>query len=205
MDIRTLLRESIAATTQCRELTVGWPDYISYTNASRYGFSGIIIGEGSAFLPIVVQYKWPPDIQHSLVTKDNPTGMITDSDLKMAGLTLLYLVMESVLPDLKETNITLFSDNSPTVSWVDWLASRHSVVAGQLVLAIALRLKINCCCPLTLLYMPGTQNIMTDIPSCSFGSSPQWHCTTNTTFCTFFNKKSHFHTRIRGPFTAHPP
>ena len=192
-DIRTLLRESVANPTHCRELTTGWPDYIGCTDASRFGFGGIIIGEGLPCIPTVVQYEWPRDIQDSLLTKENPKGKITNSDLEMAGLTLLYLVMGDVCPNLKETRIALFSDNSPTISWVDRLASKHSVVSGQLVRAIALQLKLNRCCPLTPLHVPGTRNIMADIPSRSFGSNAQWHCKTNDS-----------RPRIRGPSTPHP-
>ena len=42
--------------------------------------------------------------------------MITNSDLEMTGLLLLLLVMEDVVCNLKEVNVALFSDNTPTVS-----------------------------------------------------------------------------------------
>jgi hypothetical protein len=35
----------------------------------------------------------------------------------------------------------LFSDNQPTVSWVDRLASKNPVLTGQLVRALTLRMK----------------------------------------------------------------
>ena len=61
-DIRTLLRESILAPTCCKELTGGWPDYIGYTDASKAGFGGIIIGETLPLSPTVFRGEWPPDI-----------------------------------------------------------------------------------------------------------------------------------------------
>jgi hypothetical protein len=67
--------------------------------------------------------------------------MITNSDLEMAGLFLLLLVMEDVVCNLKEVNIALFSNNTPTVSWVTRLASRHSTVAAGLIAALALHPK----------------------------------------------------------------
>ena len=59
----------------------------------------------------------------------------------MAGLLMLWLVMEEVCPKLREAYIVLFSDNSPTVGWFKHLAARGLFVAMQLVRALALRLK----------------------------------------------------------------
>jgi len=47
----------------------------------------------------------------------------------MAGLFLLWLVMEQVCGNLREKNVALFSDNSPTVGWVRRLDSRVSGVS----------------------------------------------------------------------------
>jgi hypothetical protein len=95
--------------------------------------------------------------------------------------------MEEIIIDLKEKNIALFSDNTPTVSWVTRLASRHSIVAANLVAALALRLKRLRCCPLTPQHIKGIENTITDIPSRSFGSVPQWHFKSNDDLRTFFN------------------
>ncbi len=48
---------------------------------------------------------------------------------------IIFLVMEEVIGNLKEANIALFSDNTPTISWVMRRASRHSIVAANLVAA----------------------------------------------------------------------
>ncbi len=69
---------------------------------------------------------------------ENQHEHITNSDLEMAGVLLLWLVMEGVVGDLMEKKVALFSDNDPTVSWVKWLASWHSSIAAQLVHALAL-------------------------------------------------------------------
>ena len=65
-------------------------------------------------------------------------GRITNSDLEMAGLLLLWLVMEDVCPTVEDAHVALFSDNSPMVHWVQWLAAKHSQVAMQLVRALSL-------------------------------------------------------------------
>jgi len=105
----------------------------------------------------------------------------------MAGLLLLWLVMESVCGSLKEKRVALFSDNSPTVGWVRCLATRGSMVSAHLIRALALRLKLNGTCPITPLHIAGEENSVTDIPSRSFGSKPKWHCKSNTDLLTLFN------------------
>jgi hypothetical protein len=62
-------------------------------DASKHGVGGIIIGESKACTPTVFRYEWPQDIKASLVLFDNPCGTITNSDLKMAELLMLYLIM----------------------------------------------------------------------------------------------------------------
>jgi hypothetical protein len=116
--------------------------------------------------------------------------MITNSELKMAGLLIIFLVMEEIVCDLTEANIALFSDNTPTISWVTCLASRHSIVATNLVAALALHLKKLHCCLLTPQHIKGIEHTITDIPSRSFGSVPQWHFKSNDDLQNFFN--SHF-------------
>ena len=61
----------------------------------------------------------------------------------MAGLFLLWLVMEAVCDLQPRSHVTLFSNNSPTVSWVQCLTVKGSKVAGQLIRALALHLKVK--------------------------------------------------------------
>jgi hypothetical protein len=103
---------------------------------------------------------------------------------------IIFLVVEEIVCNLTEANIALFSNNTPTISWVTRLASRHSIVAANLVVALALCLKKLCCCPLTPQHIKGKENTITDIPSRLFGSVPQWHFKLNSDLQTFFN--SHF-------------
>jgi hypothetical protein len=84
----------------------------------------------------------------------------------------------------------LFSNNSPTVSWIHWMACRLSLIAEQLIRVLALRLNLQCVCPITTLHIVGDQNSMTDIPSRSFGSKQKWHFTNNEMLLTFFNSTS---------------
>ena len=186
-DCRTFLRDSVTTPTRCRNLITAWPDYIGIKDASRHGVGGIIIGENKSMPPTVFRFRWPHDISCNVVSASNPEGTLTNSDLEMAGLLLLWLVMEHVCPSLKDAHVALFSDNSPTVHWVQRLAAKHSRVAMQLIRALALRLQIQQSSPLTPLHIEGKRNAMTDIPSRSFGSVPGWHCKTDGDFSHMFN------------------
>jgi hypothetical protein len=107
------------------ELVAGWPDYIGVVDASSFGVGGIIIGELLPCCPTVFRLRWPPDITASIISVRNKKGKITNLDLEMAGLLLLWLMIEHTCMTLTEKCITLFSDNSPTVSWCNaWAADR---------------------------------------------------------------------------------
>ena len=85
----------------------------------------------------------------------------------------------------------LFSDNQPTVLWVCRMAANISLVASQLLQALVLKLKLKLkkVSLLTPLHIQGKDHPITDIPSHSFGSEPQWHCPTDADLLTLFNRE----------------
>jgi hypothetical protein len=188
-DCRTMLKEALAAPTPCRELVSRWPSFVGVKDASAHGVGGVIFGEGLACPPTVFRLEWPADIKADLVTRENPAGRLTNSDLECAGLVLLWLVMEAVLPlaSLRVAHVALFSDNQPTVSWVERFAARGSLVADQLLRILALRLRKARVSPLTTMHIAGKRNQMTDVPSRSWGSNPAWKCASHDELLTMFN------------------
>jgi hypothetical protein len=184
---QTLLQESTLEPIKCRELICGWPDYEGIVNASGHGIGGVIFGETLMCTPTVFWWEWPKDIKNNIITLQNPEGKISNSDLKMAGLLMLWLVIEGVCKDLCKKCVTLFSNNLPTVGWVRQLASKRSIIAENLIQALALRLKTLHACPLTPMHIEGKQNAISDMPSRSFGSKPKWTCKTNEDLLTIFN------------------
>ena len=46
--------------------------------------------------PTVFRLQWPPDITANVISEANPKGTITNSDLELAGLILLWLMMEHI-------------------------------------------------------------------------------------------------------------
>ena len=184
---RTLLRESTKEPTRCRQLVAGWPDYIGFVDASGHGTGGVVIGELSPCVPTIFRWQWPADVAQDIKTAENPMGHITNSDLEMAGLVLLWLTMEEVCGPLEEKRLTLFNDNSPTIGWATKLASKRSTVAEHLVQALALRAKQQKACPFTPIHIAGKRMAIADIPSRSFGSNPAWYCASDDDLLTLFN------------------
>jgi hypothetical protein len=122
-DIRTILRERISQPTLCRDLMAGWPDYIGIVDASSYGVGGVVLGELSGIPPTVFRLQWPQDITDNLVSIHNPRGQLSILDLGMAGILMLWLCLKGISQHLSHKHVALFSDNSPTITWVDQMAS----------------------------------------------------------------------------------
>ncbi len=184
---RTLLRESMTCPTRCRELTSGWPDFVGIVDASSHGAGGVVFGELSTCIPTVFRLQWPETIRASVITGNNPQGTISNSDLEMAGILLLWLVMEGVTSDLREKRVAMLGDNVASISWVHRLASKQSLIAEELIQALALRLKTRGTCPPTTVHIEGKRNQIADVPSRSFGSNPAWNCNTHVEFHNLFN------------------
>ncbi len=125
-----------------------------------------------------VWWQWLEDMTGNIKTLNNPGCMISNSDLEMAGLLLLWLAMEGVCGTLREKWVMLLSNNSPMVGWVERLALKWSTVAKHLIQALAMYLKTNQTCPITPMHIPGHQHTIANVLSCSFGSHLAWHCAT---------------------------
>jgi hypothetical protein len=171
----------------CKDLVAGWPDYVRIVDASSHGVGGIVIGELSEIPPTVFCLEWPREIKTKLILSDNPHGVLTSSDLEMAGLLLLWLCVEAIVCDIAHKHVALFSDNLPTISWVEKKASRKSRIAAKLVRALVLQLNVKKTCPITTVHIPGVTNTLTEIPSRSFGSVHEWACNTDNDLLTLFN------------------
>jgi hypothetical protein len=114
-------------------------------------------------------------------------GTISNSDLEMAGLLMLWLAIEGVCGLLQKKHITLFCNNSPSIGWAARLASKWSMVAEHLIQVLAMRLKIQRACPLTSMHIEGKRNAIVDILLHLFESNPLWKCKTDFDLLTLFN------------------
>lgn len=64
--------------------------------------------------------------------------------LRNEGMLLLWLIMEQVYPVLIKAHTALFSDNSPIVSWMQWMAAWSSIMAMQLIWVFTCWLQQQC-------------------------------------------------------------
>jgi hypothetical protein len=79
--------------------------------------------------PTVWRVQWPDDIRLSVISFDNPSGSLSNSDLEMAGMLLLYLVLEH-LTTLRHIHVAAWCNNTPTVAWMNKLSASRSPIAG---------------------------------------------------------------------------
>ena len=186
MDIRTLLKESICKPTLCKELVNGWPGYVAIVDASGHGVGIVVVGESLPCAPTVCRVEWPEAIKKNIVSDSNPDGKITNSDLESAGALLAWLVVECTCDITPGTHVAIYSDNDATVVRIRKRKSKARI-AGALIRALSLRLKYAQASPLTPLRIQGKRNMITDVPSRSFGSEPAWHWRTHEEFYTNFN------------------
>ena len=105
----------------------------------------------------------------------------------MVGLLLLWLAMEGVCGSLREKRVAMFGENSPLIGWVTRFTSKWSLVAEHPIQALALRLKIQHTCPLTMIHIKGKRNAISDVPSWLFDSNPMCHCANSDKLFTLFN------------------
>ena len=185
---RAISKEALKRPTHVKQLRPGDPEVGGVVDASKEGAGGVVFGITTACVPTVFRVEWPESIKAQLQTEDNPGGTITNSDLEMAGLVLLWLVIEHVVKDLRHKHVLMLSDNSPSVGWIDRMASKRSTPASKLLRALAYRINAKEACPLTPLHIPGVHNRIADIPSRSFGYKHAWHFRDDQKFLTFFNK-----------------
>ncbi len=170
MDMWTILQGSTTQPTCFWELVAEWPDYVGVVDASSYGVGGVTIGKLSPCPPMVFCQQWPPNVTESVISDTNQGGKLTNLDLKLAWLVLLWLMIEHLCTMLREKMVALFSSSIPMVSWVQQMACRSSLIAEQLIRVLTLCINAQWSYPLTTLHIAGDQNSMTDIPSRSFGS-----------------------------------
>ena len=152
------------------------------------------MGEVKACLPTVFCLDWIDDIKEFL-----RKGNITNSDLEMSGLLLLWLVMEEVCLKLRAAYVVFFNDNSPTIGWVKGLADRGYLLEMQIVRSSTLQLKKAGASPLTPLHIAGGKSYVTVISSRSFVSNLSWFCKNDTDLLNFLMKFPFFQIRPLGP------
>jgi hypothetical protein len=129
-DIRQIIQSLGEQATHVDELVQLTPRAAGTADASSEGAGGIWLG---SFPPTVWRVRWPDDIRQRY-----KMGSITNSDLEMAAIIIMMLILEQLMP-LKRQHCHLFSDNTPSVSWTTKLvAIAESVVTATLLRVLAM-------------------------------------------------------------------
>jgi len=123
-DFRWMHNNISTRPTRIAEIIPLLPAAEGHHNASGMGTGGVwFLGdnitprEGSVVgKPILWRYKWPQFIVDWLITEQNPNGIISNSDLELAG-GLLHLDVISHCFDVRERTILSKGDNLSTTFW----------------------------------------------------------------------------------------
>ena len=123
-DFNILLNDIASRPTRIAELIPLLASGVGHHDASGEGAGGVWFladhvtrRKGvSPHQPIVWRYEWPKSIKDELVTEDNPTGTISNSDLELAG-GLLHLQALVQACDARERTMLSKTDNLAALFW----------------------------------------------------------------------------------------
>ena len=165
-DICSLIHLLGSRPTHVRELVPDMPQYIAYHDAAAEGSGGVWFSVVHEMQPIVWREVFPPDIATDVKSLDNPTGTVTNSDLELAAEVLAVGVIMEMATTIKHVALGTFSDNTPTVGWIDRMASKsQSPVSGRLLRGLSYMLFWHHAGRLTTVHVNGPENVMADIAS----------------------------------------
>ncbi len=84
--------------------------------------------------PMVWRAAFLQDIASEVVSDDNPDGHLTNSNLELAAEVMAVGVALAMAPKVKHVLLGTLCDNTPTVSWIEKMASKaKGPTAGRLV------------------------------------------------------------------------
>ena len=165
-DLISLIRLLGSRPTHVRELVPDMPRYVGYHDAAAEGAGGVWFSLCDTMAPVVWREAFPVDISSEVISMDNPQGRLTNSDLELAAEVFAVGVALTGAPHVKHAALGTLCDNTPTVSWIDRMASKSkSPTAGRLLRGIAFMLYSYHAGRLTTVHVPGVDNVMADIAS----------------------------------------
>ena len=166
LDLISLLHLLSSRPTHVRELVPDMPTYAGYHDAAAEGAGGVWFSLVDDTPPAVWREAFPADIAAEVVSEDTPHGRLTNSDLELAAEVLAVGIALDRITNTKHVPLGTLCDNTPTVSWIDKMASKSkSPTAGRLLRGLAFMLYCAHAGRLTTVHVPGVDNIMADIAS----------------------------------------
>jgi hypothetical protein len=180
LDLKTMIKSIANRPTHVYELVERPSSFVGMVDASATGVGGIWLLPGQP--PMVYRHQWPTHIQ-----KRYREAELTNSDLEMAGVLIAWFILESNV-HLRHTSATVFSDNSPTVSWTQKLMSRsEKPTSARLLRALAMRARtLETQVPIVP-HWAGKDNRPADAASRSFDPNDTHFALDNTHFLKLFH------------------
>jgi hypothetical protein len=143
-DMCTLLHLLLSRPTHVRELVPDMPHYVGYHDAATASAGGVWFSLTNNMPPFVWRSAFPPDIESEVVSDNNPDRRLTNSDLELAAEVLAVRVVLATAPEVKHIPLGTVCDNTPTVSWIDKMASKaKGPMAGCLLRGLGVMLHCN--------------------------------------------------------------
>jgi hypothetical protein len=117
------------------------PHFAGYHDAAAEGAGGVWFLLCNNTPPMIWREEFPTDIAADVVSEDNPHGRLTNLDLELAMEVLTVGVALERINNRKHTPLGTLCNNTPTVSWIDKMASKAtSPTAGHLLRGLAVML-----------------------------------------------------------------
>ena len=81
------------------------------------------------------------DLRSKIITDytEKTKGTLPISDIEMAALFLVRIVLERVVAPLRNIHVSMYSENKPTVAWTGKMAAKISKISGRVLWELSLR------------------------------------------------------------------
>jgi hypothetical protein len=159
-DFRWLANELRARPTRWAEIVDSAPTFLGTVDASGVGMGGTWIPTNPSMAPLLWRHPFHQSIQDSLVSSDNRSGTITNSDLEQLALVCHPDILASC-HDIRENTICALSDNTAAASRERRGSTSVNAPSAYLCRLASIhqrthryRINVN--------YLPGPLNVMAD-------------------------------------------
>ena len=138
MDFKALAHSITQRPTLFMEIMPDYPSVIGSVDAAKPGMEGVLFCTQKT--PAMWQASFPEDIQCHIMSTDNATGDLTNSDLEHAGI-LAQADMATFLFNLWALTLMTLNDNIATISQ----NQKGSVTSDQATAYLCCLSSLHCC------------------------------------------------------------
>jgi hypothetical protein len=162
-DIRWIVSDLQARPTRLRELVDTPVAAIGASDAAAAGMGGVLFLRDQPtgqLHPLLWRAPFPRAVQQAIVSSNNPTGSLTNSDLELAGTIAQHDVLVHHV-DCRERTIHTLTDNTPALAWQQKGSTTTTGVPAYLLRLQALHQRHYRYLP-RLAHIKGDHNVMAD-------------------------------------------